>query len=1231
MATKLENDFCDAVQLLINSAIKKNKSDMTVKATILSCTDALSGEYKIQYQDNKLTAYAGDKNVVYKKDTLVYVHVPNGQLENKKTILGAVDKKNETYLNSVDEENTYDFIGTNCISANGAVAAFNSYHTETRVLYAYNGLAASNSLSIDLDAVREYIANNPSIYIAADFQTTLAAEQQSLGDYGLIFALDFQLANSEDVVTRYYTIDVNTMTGNPYRFLQPTRQYAFFDIRNEEFVRINSITAFVRNFPVQDNSKEITDIYISNIQLQSAAKMDSAELAGYGISLTTPNGTVFTNAATETSVLPVIAQVKYRGLEIDDPSIEYYWFIEDTRVGIDSTNYCTYGGRGWRCLNTKSGETWVKSGAQFDVTFTSAIARVNVFKCVAVYTGNIISKTIDIKNYQRANVTIVSSTGTSFQYEGVNPSLTCYIDGQTQSGYSYTWAQDGEIVQQGAGQFTYEVNIAILTQDWTEVKCTVVNGNVQIGTASIILSEGAAAEEEAELSLSIVNGTQVFKYDESGVSPTSQSNETPMQILPLRASLTERGEAVDLENTEIRWEIPEDNTLLVVQDNNLSGEELLYSIAANYSYTKTDNQITLHVTYNGQDLEAQTNFIFLKDGDPGTNGTNYVCKIVPNVRQGEEVPDRIIFNTSQQRLNFNPSGSSSQWVKVQLWGNGELVYEGTRSSSSAQIEWSILSNKYDYSTSDFTNLSIVENTGTITASTYQTSQADTANIVKVNLTYQDVDYCAYMPICLVNLRNSSYNISIAQNTGFKYVTYSTDGRNPQYDSNNPFKIVVTMNDTDVSLNSNVSYTWNIKGRVYYDGAWHSTNLLTKVNNDTTLDKNEARFIPAQSYDGQCVTVAVECIVYLSGGEIGRILIPIYFGLNRYGMAALNAWNGNTIQTSAEGGFILSPQMGAGRKEDDNSFTGLVMGEVKEGSSSTTEVGLFGYNRGQRSIFLDAETGTAAFGVRDQGQIVIDPSDGRALIRSGNYVEGSSGMAIDLTTPEIIYGNGNFHIDEDGVLIAQVGNLGSGSQQIHIGGSGTRSYLYSGTKNQLASNTNGFYLGTDGFALGSGSGQSAFQITPSGEVSATNIIVQSGSQRSGRIELEAGSGSSMISFYYNNSRRGYIYGSSNGLEIYGSPTTYVGGSTLSINASSMYIDSNRLYLTPGTLIVNTGSGTGVGVTATYQLLTNDTVVNPAPVVLAVAFPTLTKHYINATFYQGIFVRTSSGSEEQDSQN
>lgn len=1215
LTNEIENNICDAIQVLIDASIQKNQTDNTIKATIISCTDALTGEYKIKYQDNTLTAYSGDKDVIYKKDTLVYVHVPNNNLENKKTILGAVDKNAETYVNSVSEDSTYNFFGTNCVISGGA--AFNSYHTETRTLYAYNGVAADNIIQLDLDAIREYISEHQSIYIAADFQTTLAAEQQSQGDYGITFALDFLAAGSEQEVTRYYTINVNNMTGNPYRFLQPTRQQAFFDIRNEEFVRVNSITAFVRNFPVQDETKNITDIYISNIILQSASKMDSNELAGYGISLTTPMGSVFTNANTESDTLPIAAQLKYRGMDIDDASIEFYWFVEDANVNLTSPYYSTYGGLGWKCLNEKNGDIWVKTNSNYEIKFTDAIAQVNIFKCVAVYAGNIISKTIEIKNYQRANVTLISSTGTSFVYGGENPVITCYINGQEQPGYTYTWLQDGAAVTDVSGN-AYTVNIGELSRTYTEIKCGVRNGGVSIGTASITLSE-TSEEEDTFLSLSIVNGTQVFKYDENGVSPTSQANEVPLVLQPLGLRLLMDGNDVELENAEIRWEIPESNTLLVVQGADLTAAELYYDIAPSYSYIKTDNQISVSVTYGGSTVTATTNFVFLKDGDPGTNGTSYVCKIVPNVKQGKEMPDRIIYNTTQGRLNFTPSGASQQWVRAQLWENGELIFDNARGNSTFAVEWSILTNKYDYSTSDYSNLSIVNNTGLVTCQTYQQNQTNAANIIKVNVTYQDVNYCAYMPVVLENMRNSSYNITVAENSGFNYVTYSNDGQRPQYDNNNPFRIVVTLNDTDVSLNSNITYNWNIKGAIYQNSAWQNVNLLTRVTDDT-LAKNEALFKPAQSYDGLCVNVAVECVVYLSGSEVGRVLIPIYFGINRYGLASLNGWDGNTIQTSAEGGFILSPQIGAGRKEEDNSFTGLVMGEVRSGSSLTSEVGLMGYNQGQRSIFLDAETGTAEFGVRNQGQIVIDPSDGRALIRSGNYQQGSSGMAIDLTTPEIIYGNGNFHVDEDGMLTAQVGNLGEGSQQIHIGGSGTRSYLYSGTKNQLTANTTGFYLGTDGFSLGAGSGQSAFQITPSGEVSATNITVQSGSQRSGRIELEAGSSSSIINFYYNNTRKGYIYGGSYGLELYGSPETYVGGSSMTIASNTLYLQASSTRFKSGSLYVSSGGSSYYpGIDGTYQVLSIDT----RYVVVG-----LSKVYYNMTFYNGILVNAPSGTQEDE---
>lgn len=1180
MSKQIEEIFCDAVQLMVDNAVSKAGYDATIKATILSCSNALTGEYKIKYQDNTLTAYSLNADTTYKKGALVYVQVPNNDLKNRKSIIGAVKSDDENYSISVEQDATYDFIGTNVVS-NGA-ATLNSYHTESKELYNYSNEEDENVLILDTFAIDEYIKENSSIYCAADFQTSLPQEQQLQGNYGIIFALDFSSNNNEeDVITKYYSINVNNMTGNPYKLLQPTRQYAFFDINNANFIRVNSITAFVQNFPNQDQFNTVDDIFITNISLQAANKMSSDELAGYSINLTTPEGSIFTTEANPDAELPITATVKLRGQEIDDTNIEFYWFVEDATIKTNSQYYSLYGGLGWKCLNELSPPgTFIAGKNEFSIKFSDAAARNNTFKCVAVYNGNIFNKTINIKNYLAVNITIVSDSGTNFYYDQGNPILSCLIDGVAHPEYSYIWLKtdDNGVEEIDNTTYQYQVNIGQLT-NYAIFKCAAVSNGFSLGTASITITN--SLESESGYTLTIVNGTQVFKYDENGVSPTSQSNDVPLVLEPLRLQLTSAdGAAIAdsvLENLPISWEIPTEDTLLIVEEESLSRIELSYDIAASYNYKKTNNTITASITYQGQRLTASTNFLFLKDGDPGTNGTNYVCKIVPNVANGKMMPDRVIYDVSHGRLNYEPAGANTQWVRAQLWENGELVFDGVSSQNNFTVTWSILQNKYDYNTSDLTDLMINANTGQITCSGYN-EQYDVADIVKVVITTGGVDYTAVLPITLVNLKNLSYNISIPDGSGFKFVTYSSDGRLPQYDNSNPFQVNLINSGTNISENSNVSYTWNIKGAIYQDYQWIDQNLLREnTNNDEQLSKNQKNFKPASAYDGQCVSVAVECVIRVSGSEAAKVHIPVYFGLNKYGLAALNGWDGNSIQVDSTGGFILAPQMGAGRKESDNSFTGMFLGEVKESSYADKEVGIFGYNHGQRSIFLDAETGSAAFGIASQGQIIIDPTDGRATIRSGNYRNGSSGMEIDLTAPSIKYGNGNFYVNRNGELNASVGTLGaSNAAKIHISGNTANSFIYSGNKTGLTASSSGFYLGTDGFSMGQGGSGQGLTIKPSGEMTATSITVQRSSTSNSRIVLTAGSTGSEIDFYYGGNRRGYMLGGSYGLEVYGSPT-YIGGSSMNISASSldinssrMSIDSTRLYLSSSTMYWQSGT-------------------------------------------------------------
>ena len=87
-------------------------------------------------------------------------------------------------------------------------------------------------------------------------------------------------------------------------------------------------------------------------------------------------------------------------------------------------------------------------------------------------------------------------------------------------------------------------------------------------------------------------------------------------------------------------------------------------------------------------------------------------------------------------------------------------------------------------------------------------------------------------------------------------------------------------------------------------------------------------------------------------------------LNTFGLASLNAWDGNSITIDDDEGYIMAPQIGAGYKDNStNLFTGVVMGQADDYSSGEKHqyTGLLGYKEGMRSFFIDAETGDATFG------------------------------------------------------------------------------------------------------------------------------------------------------------------------------------------------------------------------------------------------------------------------------
>jgi hypothetical protein len=98
---------------------------------------------------------------------------------------------------------------------------------------------------------------------------------------------------------------------------------------------------------------------------------------------------------------------------------------------------------------------------------------------------------------------------------------------------------------------------------------------------------------------------------------------------------------------------------------------------------------------------------------------------------------------------------------------------------------------------------------------------------------------------------------------------------------------------------------------------------------------------------------------------------------------LNSWDGK-LTIDKNNGTILSTMLGAGRKNDDNQYSGVLIGDIQGGSGlKDTEhlTGVYGFQNGIMTYGL-RENGTAFFGPYGNGRIEFDGTSG--IIKSAGW-------------------------------------------------------------------------------------------------------------------------------------------------------------------------------------------------------------------------------------------------------
>ena len=417
-------------------------------------------------------------------------------------------------------------------------------------------------------------------------------------------------------------------------------------------------------------------------------------------------------------------------------------------------------------------------------------------------------------------------------------------------------------------------------------------------------------------------------------------------------------ESILVEAQRVVWYIPTNSMLsfngystkdiidnyLIVEKNNPKIEDftLTYTIGSFYSANKSNNTIMAKITKDNIEYTAIKTFTF---GQAGTNGTD--CTLVIDMIGNEKVDNKV--------LTAIRSGTPDVYeFRAQLYDNqGKEI---TNFNKNVSWSWSL--------NTKFSNVFIEDENKQnckLRISTFSSLMNNLMILSVLVKGWGDYDLQASYPIPITTLENAYIN-------GTTEVIYLSDG-SPVF--NKEFYALYQNGKRKENI------TWSIIPTT-------NTAFIGTINNKN----NEYRLSPLSFYVKGADQYGVQAKV---DNEIVWTQ-PILVLQNKYPSAMVNKWDGKALLDS-ENNFLGVAQIAAGKKDDNNTFTGVLIGDYGGNAdlSLSKNTGIYGYYQGKQ-VYALKDDGTATFGKSGNGQIEIKGDSGK--IKSAGY-DGGNGLLIDL--------------------------------------------------------------------------------------------------------------------------------------------------------------------------------------------------------------------------------------------
>lgn len=1068
---EINNLILQAVDTVVNARLAKQSKDTTIIAQIVDNNDAVFGTYTVKYQNANFDVTCNDTSKIYKKEENVYVLLPNGDINSpQKFILGSAKgvKQGDTPIVEITDPNQrYDLVGPPVfnliknfdVGIEAGIPGYKDFSRDIPFIYQ----EPKNEVKLI-----EYSKQYEYLQFSADFKYAPANDIKKCGNYGIEIgfftngdsvedANKDKLPDQKNIIA--YRFDTDSMYGDPFSAYNYTNRAVTIYCEKGTIYDLAYVTLFSEKFD-RDGKIEKDDIFVKNINIQFAKLRNEAD--DYSANILTPYG-VFINKSLYKSngknAVQLIPKMKYKNQGLND--VEFYWFEKNPTIDTTSDRYNSLGRRGWEDITSQANENILTYEATTD-WYNKTI------KLVAKYTGHIIREDEVVVYQSQEQFRIVEADNPPIGMIQLN--VEKENDGNyTPAGDDYTFAWEYIEVNQYVGKLNTTTSFIQLNLNELKnhnnrtYRCYISKNNSLIGIVEYLVSLNIEVQEDLQVSFEFGkddNNNGVFLYNENGYIEIEEFTQ-PRQ---LNFSVWLGKERLGDENNNVysyRWELPglpnsttkltadytPEDSMLIFLSGDLESEgprkdsqkPLNYKIKSSFNRNHINNTVVLEVTYNGTTKRFPYIFSFTKQGDPGTNGTDYQMRIVP-MEQGKMLqyydsnsPKEM---KSPSQLNYKlefyyngePDDINNYDIDIKLPPQCENVVGKQNKKYVGIFNNFGLSGKIVTGSADGHNLEVtgqfpsavskteVDANGTtqIIAGPFKPPfgiRNYTKNILMITATPKKPKEKQFKLTGILPIGISEEN----DNHLFKYDTtiiFNGEGYSPSYCDkalDDYFKISNTDSHYEELDRFKQSFPIGSTRRynrfsmledssLYMVKRGDENKFYLKVANQfnaneaiNTLQMDDIFSFQVERKENNWQTHTHSVTSYF----------PLISTINQYSLMYINGWDGNSVEIKEDEGYIYAPQIGAGHKEidkstGDNTFTGVIMGEYVI-DHEEQGIGLWGFQKGISSFGFKAD-GTAYIGQPGKARLEFDGENG--TISSAGYVEKSKGMQLDFTNGSI---------------------------------------------------------------------------------------------------------------------------------------------------------------------------------------------------------------------------------------